>query len=202
MDWYYATPHLISGYIPIIAALLLYFIILHISGIKQKAGHIIVSFVFCFYLVGVLTMTGICFRLSFSPRIVYIPFVDMIKGPVDTALNVLLFIPMGFFISILYGKYDRLRRIALAGFLISLSIEILQMFCSGSSDINDLMTNAAGACAGFGIYKLLRPVSPESWIEQIQVEGSQCYYELPLFWIGTTIIMLTTQIQIYYILFR
>ena len=201
MDWYFATPHLISGYIPVIAALLLYFIILHVSGIKQKAGHIIVSFVFCFYLVGVLTMTGICLQPSFSPRIVYIPFIDMIKGPVDTALNVLLFIPMGFFISILYGKYDKLSRIALAGFLISLSIEILQMFCFGSSDINDLMTNTAGACAGFGIYKLLRPVIPKTWIEQIQVEGLQCCYELPLFWIGAILIMLTAQIHIFHALF-
>ena len=201
MDWYYATPHLISGYIPVIAALVLYFIILHVSGIKQKAGHVFVTFVSCFYLVGVLTMTGICFRLSFSPRIVYIPFVDMIKGPVDTALNVLLFIPMGFFISILYGKYDRLSRIAIAGFLISLSIEILQMFCSGSSDINDLMTNTAGTCAGFGIYKLLRPAIPESWIEEIQVEGLQCNYELPIFWICLIVVMLTAQIQIFHTLF-
>ena len=108
---------------------------------------------------------------------------------------------MGFFISILYGKYDKLSRIALAGFLISLSIEILQMFCFGSSDINDLMTNTAGACAGFGIYKLLRPVIPESWIEQIQVKGSQCYYELPLFWIGAILIMLTAQIHIFHALF-
>ncbi len=201
MDWYYATPHLISGYIPVIAVLLLYFFILHVSEIKQKSGHIIMSFVFCFYLVGVLTLTGICLQPSFSPRIVFIPFVDMIKGPVDTALNVLLFMPMGFFISILYRKYDRLSRIALAGFLISLSIEVLQMFFSGSSDINDLMTNTAGACAGFGIYKLLRPVIPESWIEQIQVEGLQCDYELPFFWIGLTVVMFTAQVQIHHTLF-
>ena len=97
MDWEFVVHHLISGIIPAIAALILYFTILYLIGRKQATGHIIASFVFVIYFIGLLTVTGICIRASsYSPRFSFIPFVDMIRGPVDTALNVLLFMPLGF----------------------------------------------------------------------------------------------------------
>ena len=201
MDWFFVAPHLISGYIPVAAALVLYFLVLHMSGKRQKMGHTILSFVFCLYLTGVLTVTGICLKGSFSPRIVYIPFVDMVRGPIDTALNVLMFVPMGFLLPLLYEKYNSIGRIALVGLLISLSIEIAQLFGHGATDINDLITNTVDACLGFGIYKLLYRVIPKSWIKQIRVDGAQCYYELLFFWIGSLLIMLTIQIQIFHAFF-
>ena len=48
-----------------------------------------------------------------------------------------------------------MKTVALTGFLFSLAVEIVQMFGWGSSDINDLMTNTAGACIGFLVYCLL-----------------------------------------------
>ena len=59
-------------------------------------------FVFCLYLSGVLTVTGIGRPFSFRPRFNFLPFVDMVKGPVDTTLNVILFLPLGVFLPILY----------------------------------------------------------------------------------------------------
>lgn len=201
MDWGFITHHLMSGYIPMMVALVLYFVILHLAGNKQHIGHIIASFVFCLYLVGILTMTGVCLKGTFSPRIVFIPFVDMIRGPIDTTLNILLFVPLGLFLPFLYEKYDRIGRIALVGFLISLSIEIAQMFGFGATDINDLITNTLGACLGFGLYRLLYKAIPKSWIKGIRVEGPQCYFELLFFWIGSLVIMLTVQISIFHALF-
>ncbi len=184
MDWEFITHHLLSGYVPVMAALVLYFAVLYAIGKKQTVGHVIASFVFCLYLVGILTMTGIYLKGSFSPRIVYIPFVDMIRGPKDTLLNVLLFIPMGFFLPVLYGKYNRICKIAFTGFLISLSIEIVQMFGYGATDINDLITNTVDACIGYCIFTVLFRVFPKTWVKQIRAEGSYCYFELLFFWIG------------------
>ena len=104
MDWELSTKHLISGFIPVIAVLALYFIILLLLRKRQKIGHIALSCVFCFYLTGILTMTGFWYMSAFDPRIVYVPFVDMIRGPVDTVLNIILFIPLGFFLPLLYKK--------------------------------------------------------------------------------------------------
>lgn len=148
-----------------------------------------------------MAATGIAIKGSFAPRIVYIPFVDMIRGPIETFLNVILFIPLGFFLPFLYKKYNRLANIVLAGFLISLSIEFAQMFDMGTTDINDLIANTLGTCLGFGIYKSFNKAVPKSWINQTQVDGFQCYYELLFFWIGSLVIMLTVQTYIFNILF-
>lgn len=82
-------------------------------------------------------------------------FLDMISGPMDSILNVILFFPLGFFLPLLYKKYNRISSVGLTGFLFSLFIEIVQMFGRGSTDINDLITNTLGACLGYVIYKLL-----------------------------------------------
>lgn len=148
-----------------------------------------------------MATTGIAIKGSFAPRIVYIPFVDMMRGPIETFLNVILFIPLGFFLPFLYKKYNRLANIVLAGFLISLSIELVQMFDIGTTDINDLIANTLGTFLGFGIYKSFSKAVPKSWINQTQVDGFQCYYELLFFWVGSLVIMLTAQRYIFNILF-
>lgn len=202
MDWELSIKHLISGFIPVVAVLALYFVILLMRGKRQKIGHIVFSLVFCFYLTGILTMTGIWYLSTFDPRIVYIPFVDMIRGPVGTVLNIILFIPLGIFLPLLYKKYDKIGKIVLIGFLISLSVEIVQMFGCGATDINDLITNTVGACLGFCVYKALHKIIPKSWLEKIQVDGVQCVFELAIFWICTLLIMITIQPQIYHALFN
>lgn len=201
MDFEFIMYHFLSGCIPVFLAVAIYFAILYVVEKKQIKWHIILSFVFCFYLTGVLAATGIAIKGSFAPRIVYIPFVDMIRGPIETFLNVILFIPLGFFLPFLYKKYNRLANIVLAGFLISLSIELVQMFDIGTTDINDLIANTLGTCLGFSIYKTFKKAVPESWINQTQVDGFQCYYELLFFWIGSLVIMLTAQRYIFNILF-
>ena len=201
MDWQFIARHLISGCVPMTAALLLYFFLLRILGKKQSIGRRMASFAFCFYLVGILVMAGVCIRGSFSPRIEYIPFADMIRGPKYTALNILLFVPMGVFLPLLYDSFDRIGKTAAAGFLISLSVEVAQMFGSGTTDINDLITNTAGACLGYGLYRLLCRAVPQSRIRKIRVEGVSGHAEWLLFWVGACLIMLTIQIPIYQALF-
>lgn len=201
MDFALLSQHLFSGYVLVIPALIVYFIILSKRGKKQSLLHIIASFVFCFYLFGILTMTGLWWFKSFSPRIVLIPFVDMIRGPVDTILNVILFIPLGFFLPILYKRYVKIGKVALTGFLISLSVEIFQMFDCGRSDINDLITNTAGACLGFLIYKLISKVVPKRSTTVFHAESIQEYIEIAFYWIYSLVVMITIQPIIFHALF-
>ena len=58
------------------------------------------------------------------------------------------------FREIIYKKYCRISNIALTGFIFSLSIEIVQMFGRGSTDINDMITNTVEASLRYFIYKL------------------------------------------------
>lgn len=78
------------------------------------------------------------------------PFIGMITGPIDTILNIILFVRWDF-LPLLYKKHHHMKTVALTGFLFSLAVEIVR--CWGSSDINDLMTNTAGACIGLVCHK-------------------------------------------------
>lgn len=201
MDWQLLTQHLTSGYILVIPALLLYFIVLYMRGRKQTIAHIIMSYVFCFYLVGILTMTGIWWIKPFSPRIVWLPFVDMIRGPVDTVLNVFLFMPLGFFLPMLYKWYDRIGKVALTGFFLSLSVECVQMFGCGSTDINDLITNTVGACIGYYIIKLLSKGIRDEWCQAFKAVKIHDCYEVLIFHVYSLLTMAVVQPVIFHKLF-
>lgn len=74
---------------------------------------------------------------------------------INLAGNVVMFIPLGFFLPRVFPKLRRLWKTLLAtGLSISL-IEIIQLFTLlGSCDIDDLILNLVGAAIGYGIWKL------------------------------------------------
>ena len=201
MDLEFIFNHVISGYLPIMALLILYFIILKSFGNTPSKGHIILTFIFSFYLVGVLSATGVCLKANFSPRFSLLPFIDMIRGPKDAVLNVILFLPLGIFLPLLYEQYNSLSKVLLLGFLFSLSIEIIQIFGFGTTDINDLITNTFGAVLGYGVFELLSRSFSDSLIGKFQTKGKYSLYEPVILWTMTILIMLTIQLYIYNILF-
>ena len=184
-----------SGYLFMIPVLVLYFLWLKKSGKVQSLLHTVAVFVFGYYLFGLLTVTGIGFTstMNFHPNISWTPFISMITGPIDTILNVILFVPLGFFLPLLYKKYHNIKAIALTGLLLSLAVEFVQMFGWGSSDINDLMTNTAGACVGFWIYFLLSKILPANLKKQFQSRKVNAMVEVFFFAICTFVIMVTAQ---------
>ena len=192
----------ISGYVFIVPGLLLYFIIFKKTNKNQMPLHIATVFVFCYYLIGVLTMTGIGKLKVFEPTIVLIPFRDMISGPIDTILNVVLFAPLGFFLPLLYKKYSHISTVALTSFLFSLSIEIVQMFGRGATDINDLITNTVGACLGFFIYQLLNKLIPKEICGKFQAYKINDRIEVLFLIIYSFVIMVTIQPLVISRLFR
>ena len=185
----------ISGYIFLVPVIVLYYLFLAIRERKQTLLHISAALVFCYYLFGILTVTGIGFTktMSFSPNLSLIPFIDMITGPIDTILNVILFVPMGLFLPLLYKKFNNIKAVALTGFMFSLSVEIVQMFGWGSSDINDLITNTIGACLGYLIYKLLLKALPNKLTEQLYSKNINAIVEVLFFAVCTFVIMVTAQ---------
>lgn len=68
--------------------------------------------------------------------------------------NVLLFIPLGYFLPRLFPSIRRLWRTVLSVVLIISTIELLQaLLMVGACDIDDLILNTLGATLGYGIYK-------------------------------------------------
>ena len=183
----------ISGYIFVIPGISLYFWCLKKFGKKQTPIHIAAIFVFCYYLIGILTMTGIGKLNAFSPRLVIIPFLDMISGPIDAILNIILFFPLGFFLPLLYKRYHHISSAALTAFLFSLSIEIVQMFGRGATDINDLITNTVGASLGYFIYRLLFKPTRKELYKKFQANQINDIIEVLFFTAYSLVIMVTIQ---------
>ena len=185
----------VSGYIFAIPVLILYFLRLKKAGRTQSPLHIAAVLIFCYYLFGLLTVTGIGYTstINFRPNIFWTPLIGMITGPTDTLLNIVLFIPLGLFLPLLYRKYHRIQSVALTGFLFSLSIEIVQMFGWGSTDINDLITNTAGVCLGYLTFCLLTKLLPADMRKQLHSKRVIGMVEVLLLAICAFTIMITVQ---------
>ena len=98
-------------------------------------------------------------------RINLIPFVNLLdyESKRDLLLNLIgncaMFIPTGILTPILYKHLNSFKKTVLTGFLISLSIEILQLpFAVRASDVDDLILNSLGCLMGYGIYLIIKRI--------------------------------------------
>lgn len=73
--------------------------------------------------------------------------------------NIAFFIPVGFLTPVLFRGNSFLTSVG-AGFLLSLSIEIMQLPLLRATDVDDLILNTAGALAGYVAYILFTKVFP------------------------------------------
>lgn len=70
--------------------------------------------------------------------------------------NVMAFIPLGFFVPIIFHKVKKIKHIIIIAIILSSIIEILQFITKlGSLDIDDIILNAIGAVLGYIIYKCI-----------------------------------------------
>lgn len=185
----------LSGYFFVIPLLILYFLFLKEKGKKQTKGHIVISFVFCYYLIGILTMTGIGKKLGFSPRFEGINFQNITS---EIILNFFLFMPLGIFLPFMYESFNTMKKVFLTAFFVSLSIELFQMFGRGTTSINDLITNTLGACLGYFICKVIRKYYKKSFYSQKVNDG----LEVLFYWVVCFIIMISIQPIIISYLFK
>jgi glycopeptide antibiotics resistance protein len=128
-------------------------------------------------ILGILLLTLVP-RHERSNHPVFIPFSDLVKALstpahlvyslVEMGSNVLLFMPFGFFVAIALPALDRLSRITLWGFGLSLTIETLQFVLplGRTASATDVVLNTAGTALGFVAYRIFLqhrlPKKPES----------------------------------------
>ncbi len=71
--------------------------------------------------------------------------------------NIIPFIPLGFFIPLLYNHPLTWKYVLVAAFLLSLALESTQVLLrAGVFDIDDIILNVLGAIVGYGVYRGLR----------------------------------------------
>ncbi|MBM6829100.1 VanZ family protein [Anaerotignum lactatifermentans] len=130
--------------------------------------------VFCFYLIGLAAATGVAALLFQAP--VFAPYwngillADLFLCPEQYVLNIILFLPLGFLAPLLWASWRQERKVMLLGFGVSALIEILQMFCGRTTDVDDLLMNTMGAVLG---YLFFCWVQRETFSYYVKKDGSQ-----------------------------
>lgn len=109
--------------------------------------------IFGLYITAVLALVGFPNILSLKVELTVniIPFVYMINDFINACLNVLLFVPFGFFLPVLWKEFRNAKKLFTAGLSMTLFIEIAQIFTGRTTDVDDIITNIAGTLIGYFI---------------------------------------------------
>lgn len=144
-----------------------FLIVMMLSG-RPHGNHVVprakrdyaIPIIFACYIIAVFHVTGagtIYDAMTFQfedleGRVNLIPFSDTINV-VGYLLNVVMFIPLGFLVPLMWKRMGKFWDIVLAGFSLSILIELSQLLCLRGTDVDDLILNTLGAVVGFFLYK-------------------------------------------------
>lgn len=143
---------------------------------KPTCREIAAAALFVAYIAAVLHITGAGTFYDAArrgmPRFDQCNLIPLVNGAdsVQCLLNVALFVPLGCFLGAAStegragifskGAFDghgrvggRLARAAANGFVFSLAIETSQLLNNRAFDIDDLIMNTLGACAGYAVHQ-------------------------------------------------
>ena len=117
----------------------------------RNAGNSILYCLFSCYLSVVYVLVGLPNVTYIRPELNLnlIPFAGIIEDWKNSILNILLFVPLGIFLPLLWRRFRSAKRTIPTGFLTSLAIELLQILTFRATDVNDLITNTLGTYLGF-----------------------------------------------------
>ena len=133
------------------ALILIPFFIIFNRIFFRSTRKCILYYLFACYLAVVSVLVGL-------PNITYIrpelnlnliPIIGMIADWKNSFLNILLFVPLGVMLPLLWNKFRNCKHTVLFGFTLSLTIELLQILTYRATDINDLITNTLGTYIGY-----------------------------------------------------
>ena len=151
------------AYIPYGLAAAVVFLLIMILYNRKKYGRvsfIIKSSLMIIYVVVVGHLTLFSRESGIVDR-VDLTFFSLLEESSDYTIqlieNVLLFLPAGILCPWMWKQIRNWKRSFLLGFAGSLLIETLQMLTGrGLFQLDDLITNAAGMMAGYGIYQIAK----------------------------------------------
>ena len=100
---------------------------------------------------------GVPFTVSFASLVWH----ALPGGPWQVLSNVLLYLPLGLLLPLVW-KRASWWRVTAAGLALSLVTELVQPVVGRSFDVDDLIANTLGALAGYGVFALVRLAAPRA----------------------------------------
>ena len=131
-------------------------VILKLSGRKIVSTHTVLLLLYVCVLAGIYSVTGLPdIRYSnFEPTLNLIPMADLLSSPEQYLMNILMFLPVGFLLPLLWDQYKDLKQVLIFSCFLTLFIELAQVFTFRTTDIDDLLTNLLGAVIGYFMVSL------------------------------------------------
>lgn len=125
-----------------------------------------VSYILFIWSIAMIIFATIFFMMpnNFSPEmrtVNLIPFIWLRDGInyrieiFESIFNVLMFVPFGFFLPLVFKKCRQFSTTLGIAFLFTLTVESTQFFIGRIADVDDIITNVLGALIGYGFFKCL-----------------------------------------------
>ena len=144
---------------------------------KRKWGWMVLLTLYLNAMYIVIGVPGVQY-ICWDPTLNLIPFQDCSARNMEgMVLNAIMFAPLGFLLPAYFERYRHWGRTLAAGFLTSLTVELIQLFTFRATDVDDLIMNTLGTLVGFLLAKLvLRRRTAvyrgkKDWLELVIVNG-------------------------------
>ena len=138
------------------------------ENVRLTGKHFVGVYIFLFYLTCVYLMTGAGTIWDFSyyggsvylEEIFLIPFetfdsAEWQSNLISYLLNIIMTIPLGFLLPLLWPEFRSLKKVALTGFIFAFAIELSQILNRRATTTDDLIMNTLGTIVGFVIFRFL-----------------------------------------------
>lgn len=102
---------------------------------------------------------------------------------VTNLLNVIMFMPFGFFLPFIWERYRNFLKSLSMGMIFSFCIEICQLFNHRSTDIDDLLMNTFGTSLGYCTWRILKKL-----FKRLNCEGSELFYGEAYIYLAVSIV--------------
>ena len=122
---------------------------------KRKWGWMVLLTLYLNAMYIVIGVPGVQY-ICWDPTLNLIPFQDFSARNMEgMVLNAIMFAPLGFLLPAYFERYRHWGRTLAAGFLTSLTVELIQLFTFRATDVDDLIMNTLGTLVGFLLAKLI-----------------------------------------------
>ena len=147
LDWF-------GGAIVSLPLVILFMLLVDKKRFARKWAWIVLFVLYMNAMLIIIGMPAFSY-IVWNPVINYIPFYDFSMTNIwGMVLNIAMFIPFGAFLPIYFKQFRKVQETVLAGYLMSLSIEALQLFTFRATDVDDLIMNTIGSFVGYVIAKM------------------------------------------------
>ena len=145
----------LCGAVVSLPLVLVYIFVFDRERAKRRWGWMVLLTLYLNAMYIVIGVPGVQY-ICWDPTLNLIPFQDFSARNMEgMVLNAIMFAPLGFLLPAYFERYRHWGRTLAAGFLTSLTVELIQLFTFRATDVDDLIMNTLGTLVGFLLAKLV-----------------------------------------------